>query len=157
MAIGKGRLLAIRRLIPSSPCEPGCTDCCCPVPFSQPEWDRVPEKFKKGLDIRRTESFFGRTMWLPCKPDFLPKGFGDFIPQRHLSSAMRAGTLDEQKGDCPFVSQKNGCLIYDERPIICRLYGTSMIFLLRCNRGLTTKSLLTDAEVKDITKRWYLL
>ena len=55
----------LQDLIPPSPCQKGCVDCCTPVPFSKPEWDLVPEDLKVGLDIRESLTFFGMPSWLP--------------------------------------------------------------------------------------------
>lgn len=70
---------------------------------------------------------------------------------------MRGGTDEEKPGSCPFASPEEGCLIYEERPILCRLFGTSTIPLLACKRGLTSDDLLSTKEVWEIMGLWGLL
>ena len=69
---------------------------------------------------------------------------------------MRGGGEVDVPGSCPFSSEA-GCQIYDQRPIICRLYGTSTLKVLECKRGLTTESLLDPEQVFLIMKAWSLL
>lgn len=78
---------------PPVDCEPGCTDCCGPVPFSRSEWERT------GLP-------FSEAKQTPALPGAYLAGKGDSIE-----------TLV-----CLF-REPGGCSIYESRPFICRLYG----------------------------------
>ncbi len=52
-------------------------------------------------------------------------------------------------GDCPYVSPVDGCCTkYEQRPAICRLYGT--VEGMRCPRGCVPERWLTDAEARQI-------
>lgn len=127
------------------------------MPFSGPEWAQVPDELKVGLDVRESVSVFDRPLWVPFKPGYLPTQYGQFIFLADLGAAMQGGNEKEEAGSCPFASAEKGCLIYDQRPILCRLFGTSTTALLACKRGLTKECLLSDAQVMEIMRIWFLL
>jgi Fe-S-cluster containining protein len=126
------------------------------VPFSTIEWEKIPAAMKEGLDLRESRSVLGRPLWVPFRPRFLPPGFGTFIREKDLASAMRAGTMEEKPGSCPF-SDPSGCLVYEERPIICRLFGTNLEVPFTCKRNLTHKNLLSINQIMEIMGLWALL
>lgn len=60
---------------------------------------------------------------------------------------------------CPYVDKVKGCLIYDERPIICRLYGAVDYVgrvLMLCPNGYGPKQKLTKQQGNIIKARYSL-
>lgn len=53
--------------------------------------------------------------------------------------------------DCPY-SIQGKCDIYDDRPLICRLYGT--VEDLQCPHGVKPLRMLTAEEGREILKRY---
>jgi uncharacterized protein len=45
---------------------------------------------------------------------------------------------------CPF--SRNGCEVYETRPMVCRLFGAVDNPRMKCPHGCGAKKLLTDAE-----------
>lgn len=95
--------------IPTFECEPGCNDCCGPVPFSVWEWSKVIEKKKS--------------------PDGL---------------------------QCPY-STSTGCSIYENRPLMCRIFGTVDDERLECPRGRAPAQKLSAEEGADIVRAYIRL
>ena len=84
------------RIPPVVGCRKGCSDCCAPVPLGQIEAARVrhPMPPERGH---------------PSLPD--------------IAQSVMASTPSSFCGGCAY-STPNGCAIYDQRPFICRLFGT---------------------------------
>ena len=99
---------ALRRRIPAFECEPGCHDCCGPVPFTGWEWKRL------------------------CKD-------------------MQDCILTDL--NCPFLGPQ-GCKIYSERPILCRLFGAVDTPRLICPKGRRPEKLLSEKEGAEISAIW---
>lgn len=64
---------------------------------------------------------------------------------------------DKRKADitlkCPYAV--NGrCEIYEQRPLICRLFGTVDTVLLRCPHGYGPERLLTEEEAHKIMEEY---
>lgn len=55
---------------------------------------------------------------------------------------------------CNYESNK-GCLIYENRPLMCRLYGT--IKALTCTEGGKPERMLTEIEEQEIMNEYYKL
>lgn len=51
---------------------------------------------------------------------------------------------------CPYLSVA-GCTIYENRPFMCRLYGT--VENLKCSHGCKPKKILSNKEAMKLT--WY--
>jgi Fe-S-cluster containining protein len=115
--------MKVRISIPAVPCEEGCSDCCCPVPFSKREWAAIPPELKKGLDIRLSINFRGYLMVIPFSPGFLPPNIPKIVPQKDVGLIMRGLHEDEITDSCPFCVEHR-CAIYQIRPLICRIHGT---------------------------------
>lgn len=56
---------------------------------------------------------------------------------------------------CPYLTKNNKCEIYEDRPIICRLFGT--IPGLRCPNGCNPDKLLSSSQEKKIWTIYQLL
>lgn len=95
------KLHKLYRKIPTFRCNPGCTDCCGPVPFAKIEWDLV-------IDKRKPTSL-----------------------------------------SCPY-GVNGECDIYEQRPIICRLFGAVDTDKLACPHGCGPETKLSDKESSEI-------
>jgi uncharacterized protein len=52
---------------------------------------------------------------------------------------------------CPFLGA-DGCSIYEDRPIVCRLFGSVDHPHMKCPMGCAPKRLLTDAQSRQMIK-----
>ena len=50
---------------------------------------------------------------------------------------------------CPYIGE-NGCDIYEDRPILCRLYGT--VQGMECPKGCRPTKMLSDKKGKEIAR-----
>jgi Fe-S-cluster containining protein len=53
---------------------------------------------------------------------------------------------------CPFFD--GGCTVYEDRPFMCRLFGTSRDPLLRCPVGCEPKRMLTSARARRLRAQY---
>lgn len=72
------------------------------------------------------------------------------IPGQKLTPT-KPGTLR-----CTFASE-TGCTVYDKRPMLCRLFGTTDHPLMTCPHGCRPKKLLTKAKASRLTNQHYKL
>lgn len=147
-------------IIPAVPCDEGCSDCCCPVPFSKREWAVIPVELKKGLDIRMSINHLGLMMPIPFSPGFLPAGIPKIFPARDAGKVMRALQEDEIADSCPFCVEHR-CLIYEMRPLVCRVHGTVRLSpsnnvhnRATCLRGRVPEHPLSYTEVDQLYLAW---
>jgi hypothetical protein len=54
---------------------------------------------------------------------------------------------------CPY-SKEGTCAIYSDRPLLCRLFGTSQAPLLQCPHGRKPETLLTEDETKALIREY---
>jgi len=157
--------------IPSVPCDEGCADCCCPMPFSKREWALVPMELKKGLDIRMCLNLVGRMMPIPFRPGFLSRFKGELdvevgpairmplISQGDLGKFMRGFHKEDVPDSCPFCVDHR-CIIYEIRPLICRIHGTvrpqphDIHHRLTCPRGRIPENFLSNHEIDELYMAW---
>jgi len=147
-------------VIPAVPCDEGCSECCCPVPFSKREWVAIPIELKKGLDIRLSINFLGRLMAIPLRPGFLPAGIPKVIPQKDVKKVLRGLQEEEIPGSCPF-SVEHRCTIYELRPLVCRIHGTVRLSpssnvhnRATCPRGKVPERPLSYAQLDHLYLAW---
>lgn len=76
---------------------------------------------------------------------------------KHMIRPHEAGTLYEYaitptKPDCLTCSYSTtkGCAIYNDRPLLCRLFGASETPRMKCPYGAAAKKPLTEAETLQI-------
>lgn len=53
---------------------------------------------------------------------------------------------------CPFFD--HGCTVYDDRPFMCRLFGTARDWRLTCPHGRQPRKMLTMQKARDLTDRY---
>ena len=54
---------------------------------------------------------------------------------------------------CNYITDK-GCSIYEERPILCRLFGCSDVETLKCPYGMISPDFLTIKETEEVMKMY---
>lgn len=132
----------IRGLIPTgSRCRAGCHECCGPVPFCEYEWSRIPSELRKNLYVHRVEMDFpvrGHAL-IP-----LPAGAVSQKKLRHFTKLSQTMRLGPDMGvACPF-EIPTGCAIYEERPIVCRMFAAVDNPILTCSYGVRTPVVLAN-------------
>ena len=106
-------------------CATGCSICCHgPIPVSNE--DLAP------LLVRR----------LAAKREFIIAREGDMM--------FMLG--EGETAPCPFLDDSR-CVVYDERPMICRLYGASR--LAKCKHGGETVVSVADDVAEEIMERLF--
>ena len=96
-----------------------------------------------------------------CKPGCIECCVDFGVPSRTRVEEERIGEYVKTHGverhqvtglRCPYVTA-SGCAIYEVRPLICRLYGTSPNY--RCRLRVQPVSLLHEDEEADIFHFYY--
>ncbi len=120
----KATIKRLRKQIPTFECIPGCTDCCGPVHAAPWEESQIEKHTGKEAKFRRLLNEIAASK----------SSFGPNVCLR-----------------CPY-SLNGNCGIYNDRPIICRLFGTIPEVL--CPHGRRPKVLLTKEQGAKITAEW---
>lgn len=55
---------------------------------------------------------------------------------------------------CPYARPGHGCAIYEDRPFICRLFGTTEDPMLTCTHGYGSEKKFTIAQSTALTNRY---
>lgn len=58
---------------------------------------------------------------------------------------------------CPYARPEHGCAIYEDRPFICRLFGTSEHPHLTCHHGCGSEKKFTLEQTAQLTARYMKL
>lgn len=128
--------------IPTFKCVEGCTDCCGMVPASREELKQAPQLMRPELA--------GQIL------DVLAAG-GASAAELEVAPDLREWA---QKGpsclNCPYViANGGGCAIYDDRPFLCRLFGT--VPGMPCPHGAAPERMLSLAEERDLMRAYLKL
>ncbi len=108
-------------------CKLGCARCCYGLfDVSLPDAVRVAQAFGQLPEI--TRDFVSRRAWA-IQEQIEKECCGLTDPYFLFISAERVDGIVESIGEvrCPFLGEQNQCLIYDARPIACRLEGIPMV------------------------------
>jgi len=73
------------------------------------------------------------------------------IIQFAREEAERAGEYKYYDGLCGFLDENKNCTIYDNRPLVCRIYGVSEI--MKCE-DCEADRLLSEEETRVIIKEY---
>lgn len=147
----------LRHLIPPVyGCLKGCTECCVLVPFTEYELAQVPKNIIDKLELK--------PMFMVIKgapggldPDFQGRVYFLTRPgQLKVKDLKRTRTVGDvmQLGKCPFI-QAGKCLIYEHRPIICRLFGAASEPNFTCSHGARSANLLSRQVSFLISSAWF--
>ena len=109
-------------------CQRGCSACCrglfditlLDARLVRQGFDGLPAEVKQQVLLRAQQSIAGiRTFW----PDFdQPYLFNDY-PEEEWDLVMP----EEDETPCPLLGQDGLCLVYEYRPMTCRLNGIPMV------------------------------
>jgi uncharacterized protein len=58
---------------------------------------------------------------------------------------------------CPYARPGHGCAIYEDRPFICRLFGTSEHPMLKCHHGYHSEKQFTLEQTEHLVARYMKL
>lgn len=126
--------------IPIFKCIEGCTDCCGPVPASREERKLAPQLISPEMAGQIVDVMRGggaSPEELKAAPKMGEWAFGNCIT-------------------CPYVIEHGGgCAIYDDRPFLCRIFGT--IPSLPCPHGAGPERMLSAAEERDLMQSYHKL
>lgn len=109
--------------LPTMQCKGKCQTCCGPIDMSLAEQVRIEER---GVQIP------------PMTPDRVSAWEANHKFHPVTGDPLWCPALDLETG---------GCKVYDVRPIVCRLWGTSES--MPCGHGCETTKMLTNAEALD--------
>jgi uncharacterized protein len=128
------RLRELYAQIPRFECIPGCTDCCGPVPASREE-RRAHREF---MDLETAHDIL----------DVLSQGGAS---AQELAKAPKLTAWGQAGADCltcPYALKGLGCAIYNDRPFLCRLFGT--VPSMACPHGRGPEKMLALAEERRL-------
>jgi Fe-S-cluster containining protein len=129
--VSPDELIAMRAVWEATPpitgCKGLCYDSCTNAPVHPVEAYFLLEKFGGDIPIM-----------------IHPAG----IPADH-PAAMALPTLGPDYTPCRFLDSNNRCSIYEDRPLVCRLFGHEAL-TLRCVHGCKTDQPLTDMQAAEL-------
>jgi Fe-S-cluster containining protein len=111
-------------------CGPGCSACCrglfditlLDAFFLKQGFDSLPAHVRQPILVEAEERCAGlRSVW----PDFAPPYILNVRPEEEWEELMP----DEDETPCPLLGKDGGCLVYDNRPMTCRLHGIPLVDL----------------------------
>jgi len=120
---------AARRAHPGViPCRRGC-HACCHGPFDISVADvavlveavtRLPDPTRRAVVARANEQM---AAMLRIVPDWRPPFAIEAIGERRFDQVSDS----LETAPCPLLASSGGCLVYEERPMVCRLMGIGMV------------------------------
>lgn len=135
----------LRRLysrIPTFKCVDGCTDCCGPVPVTR-------EEHRQGAQLLSPE-LTGQLV------DIMNAGGAS---SEELKASPELTQWAKNMGaclKCPYVlANGGGCAIYDNRPFLCRLFGT--VPRMPCPHGAGPERMLSIADERELMRDYLKL
>lgn len=102
-----------------------CSDCCGPVPFTEPEFMALSRKHRRLIAM---------------------KNLGE-ENLRLIKSFWVKGNVEK----CVF-STPSGCEIYEKRPLVCRLFGASEQPRMQCPHGARADNPLGAKETAQMVR-----
>ena len=109
-------------------CARGCSDCCrglfditlLDAVFLRKGFERLPDPLRKGITERAKCRLEGlRAIW----PELAPPYLLNHRPEEEWDALMP----DEDETRCVLLGDDGLCLIYDHRPMTCRLHGLPLV------------------------------
>lgn len=84
-----------------------------------------------------------------------------FWEKKKIQSLVDVAELDPQKSvfskdgiSCPYCVQDIGCLVYEERPILCRIFGISEDVRIKCPKSKTITAFLSINQTHQIMNEY---
>jgi hypothetical protein len=132
------RLRELYAQIPTFQCIPGCTDCCGPVPSSREERRASPQL----MDLETVHDIL----------EVLSKGGAS---AQELAVAPEITAWGKSGADCltcAYALEGTGCAIYDDRPFLCRLFGT--VPSMPCPHGRAPAQMLSLSDERRLVRSY---
>lgn len=144
-------IMASKEITENIPCNNCNGDCCGHVIFTMDELDTIFTKYQKNKEFRKRfpwkENNIGQHLTME---EAFPKS-GKEVVKIDFKKKLTREKRNLQEGSCIFKSSEEtgGCMIYEDRPLVCREYGKREC--LRCPyTGL-------DSQPKDLEVRKQLV
>lgn len=87
-----------------------------------------------------------------------------FWEKKQIQELVNISELDPQKSiiskdgvSCPYCAQGIGCLVYKERPILCRIFGISEDDRIKCPKAKPIAALLSINQTHQIMDEYLKL
>jgi Fe-S-cluster containining protein len=126
------RLDALYARVPAaSPCPARCRECCGPIPMTKTEWARIERAHPHAI-----------------APRIIADGMHIAVREVRVDGVVRQR--------CPFVREsgkRRGCTIYDQRPLMCRMFAASLA--MTCPLGRAASTPLSPAEHEAILTEYH--
>ena len=109
-------------------CGSGCAECCrglfditlLDACYLKCGFDRIEEEKKKAVLKKARQRIKGlQALW----PDFSPPYVLNYRPEEEWEILMP----DDEETPCPLLDDYGRCMVYDHRPMTCRLHGLPLI------------------------------
>lgn len=109
-------------------CTSGCSACCCSLFditlldawYLKSGFDRLPDRLRRPSLAKATTRLAELCeLW----PDFSEPYLLNLRPEEEWSGLMS----DDDETPCPLLADNGTCLVYDYRPMTCRLHGLPLI------------------------------
>lgn len=150
-------------------CQRGCSACCrglfditlLDAYLLRDGFSRLPVQLQQHITAKAIQRIMAvRTLW----PDFAAPFLLNCYPEEQWDQAMP----DNDETPCPLLDEQGDCLLYDNRPMTCRLHGIPLVdvsgeqlFDEWCSLNFTTSNPLEmtslQASFNDIFKHEQLL
>lgn len=99
------------------------------------------------------ETLYSKIPGFACKPGCTdccgPVPFSKLEWDRVQEKRMGKGM------DCPYANTASGCDVYDQRPLICRLFGAVEDERLECPHGCGPEVRLSEAEGRILVRAYH--
>ncbi len=73
------------------------------------------------------------------------------LPRQHRRTLSMLQASPQNRGRCAF-STHDGCMIYENRPLVCRLFGASEQPMMQCPHGAKADNPLTSQETARMVR-----
>ena len=107
-------------------------------------YERIPET---GRCVAGCHACCGSVPWSPVEAHRVeshPDRMG--TPETRVPDGIVIGKIGD---DCPFLTAC-GCGVYDDRPLICRLFGAVDHPLLTCPKGVQAKHPMSESDSRAL-------
>lgn len=129
-------------------CKKGCFECCSDYFYvAKIEYTTILHYLKStGTDILPIISSCEEKL-----QQFKTSHHEEYTSLKNNDYSMFTDTSNIKVSNCPFLGSNNECLVYDVRPLICRLYGISHSYGV-CNKIKKQSSMLFNRKKVDYYK-----
>lgn len=91
-----------------------------------------------------------RECWRACGPIAMSHAEADQV-SAHIAEFPLRLPMEGNDNLCPALSLLGNCMIYEVRPLICRLYG--LVQVLHCPHGCLPEQWVSNREARNLMER----